>query len=132
MIEPVFVDRTGRRRRVMAVAGSAGTLVLALLVLALVAGFTGGGPLPLPGWADSGGEHLRNDDNAKPTPPPTPSRRPTRHVADAAPTPRGSHAATTRPAPAESARPSASAAPVRTSHRRIPTHTPTAPPGKKH
>jgi hypothetical protein len=46
--EPVFVDRTGRRRRLLAVTGAAGGLVLALAALMLVAGFTGIGEGNLP------------------------------------------------------------------------------------
>src|SRR4051794_8958471 len=45
---PVFVDRTGRRRRLFAVAGAAGGLLLALASLMLVAGFTGVGPGRVP------------------------------------------------------------------------------------
>jgi hypothetical protein len=42
--KPVFVDRTGRRRRLFAVAGAGGGLLLALAAVMLVAGFTGVGP----------------------------------------------------------------------------------------
>jgi hypothetical protein len=51
--EPVFVDRTGRRRRLIALAGSTGGLLLTVAVLALVAGFTGVGPASVPGWPES-------------------------------------------------------------------------------
>jgi len=46
--KPVFVDRTGRRRRLFAFAGAAGGLLLALAAMMLVAGFTGVGPGNLP------------------------------------------------------------------------------------
>jgi hypothetical protein len=41
IVEPVFLDRTGRRRRVIATAGAVGALLLTLMLLALLAGFTG-------------------------------------------------------------------------------------------
>jgi hypothetical protein len=46
--EPVFLDRTGRRRRVVATAGAVGALLLTLMLLALLAGFTevGRGSMP--------------------------------------------------------------------------------------
>src|SRR6266699_729721 len=46
--EPVFVDHTGRRRRLLVMAGTAGGAVLLLAALALLAGFTGVGPRYLP------------------------------------------------------------------------------------
>src|SRR5437773_3514239 len=46
---PVFVDRSGTRRRWFVGLGVAGAGVLALSVLLLVAGFLGGGPGRLPG-----------------------------------------------------------------------------------
>jgi len=46
--DPVFVDRTGRRRRLFAATGAAGGVLLAIASLALVAGFTGAGDASLP------------------------------------------------------------------------------------
>jgi hypothetical protein len=46
--EPVFPDRTGRRRRVVATAGAVGALLLTLMLLALLAGFTGAGRGSMP------------------------------------------------------------------------------------
>ncbi|BCJ50720.1 hypothetical protein Asp14428_21950 [Actinoplanes sp. NBRC 14428] len=130
MTDPVFVDRTGRRRRFVALAGSAGALVLVLAVLALVAGFTGAGPGPVPGWAEYRVERVRPAKapsvpvrpRTRPAPPTSPP------AATAAPT--RSRAAGIGNAPSPSASPSTGAAV--NSHRRVPTHTPTARPGKKH
>jgi hypothetical protein len=46
---PVFVDRSGTRRRWFVGFGIAGASLLAVSILALVAGFLGGGPGRLPG-----------------------------------------------------------------------------------
>jgi len=74
--DPVFVDRSGRRRRLIVIAGTAGTLVLLAAIVALLAGFTGAGPVAVPGWpgADAG----RPAPNARvtttrTTPPPAPA-----------------------------------------------------------
>jgi hypothetical protein len=47
--EPVFLDRTGRRRRIVVAVGAAATVLLALLLLALLAGLTGVRGA-VPGW----------------------------------------------------------------------------------
>ncbi|MFC6019780.1 hypothetical protein ACFP2T_26675 [Plantactinospora solaniradicis] len=77
-VRPVFVDRTGRRRRLTVLAGfavGAGLLVsLGLLTLGLLAG----GPVTVPGWPDIRGEQapeeagvgrLSVDDSPSATPP---------------------------------------------------------------
>jgi hypothetical protein len=46
---PVFVDRTGRRRRVLTIAGCAGGLLLTITTVGLLSGFTGIDPATLPG-----------------------------------------------------------------------------------
>src|SRR4051794_24965477 len=69
--EPVFVDRTGRRRRLIAVAGSTGGLLLTVALVALVMGLTGVGPVAVPEWPDSAAGQVRK---ARPTP--RPSREP--------------------------------------------------------
>ncbi|ROP29539.1 hypothetical protein [Couchioplanes caeruleus] len=128
IVEPVFVDRTGRRRRVVALAGSAGALVLVLAAVALIAGFTGTVPASLPGWAESRTERLRGD---APERSPAPSLSPRiRTAVPAAPTSEPGRTATTRPTPGASASTSAAAQELG-NRRRIPTHTPAAPPGKK-
>jgi hypothetical protein len=49
----VFVDRSGRRRRLLTVVGAAlGVALLASLGL-LIAGMVAGSPVPIPGWPDS-------------------------------------------------------------------------------
>jgi len=48
--DPVFVDRSGRRRRLILIAGAAGTVTLLAAIAALLAGFTGAGPVSVPGW----------------------------------------------------------------------------------
>jgi hypothetical protein len=50
----VFVDQSGRRRRLMVVVGTAvGSLLLATLGL-LIAGLSGASPVRVPGFPDSG------------------------------------------------------------------------------
>ena len=130
--DPIFVDRTGRRRRVVALAGSAGALVLLVAVLTLLAGFTGTGPATPPGWTDAGADRVRE---AKPvasrtTPAPAP-RTPTRTAA--APVATSDTTPSVAPsAGTTSASPSADPTPTARSQRRVPTHTPSARPSKKH
>lgn len=129
MIEPVFVDRTGRRRRVGALAGSAGALVLLLAALALVAGFTGTGPGSLPGWAGSGTEQL-HDEKARPVP--APSGRPSSHAAAPAPTrERARTSPTARPTTTAPASTSPAATRTPGNHRGNPGHTPPGRSGRK-
>ncbi|MEH0820881.1 MULTISPECIES: hypothetical protein [unclassified Micromonospora] len=49
---PVFVDRTGKRRRLMTVAGTAMGLGLLTSIGLIAAGIFGGSTVPLPGWTD--------------------------------------------------------------------------------
>ena len=51
---PVFVDPTGRRRRLITVAGAAVGIVLASALALLVAGMLGASPVPLPGLPQDG------------------------------------------------------------------------------
>jgi hypothetical protein len=94
--QPVFVDRTGRRRRLTVFAGvgiGAGLLVsLALLIVGL---FTGSS-MPLPTWPDPGGQRhgdgaadLQKSARPEPTPtaapvhrPPTATTSPKRNASD--------------------------------------------------
>jgi len=122
-MDPVFLDRTGRRRRLFVAAGTIGGLLLLIAAVALVAGFTGTGPGSVPGWP-GGTDELRvgRPDAAvsvrprKTQPPATTTPAVPRTTAPAVPV-------TTVPAPtsaAPSSTPTASVNP----HRRVPTHTP--------
>jgi hypothetical protein len=52
---PVFVDRSGRRRRLLTVVGAALAVALLASLALLLAGLVPGGAVPLPGWPDAGG-----------------------------------------------------------------------------
>ena len=49
---PVFLDRTGRRRRLMVTVGAVLAAGLLASVAVLLAGLFTGGPMPLPGWPE--------------------------------------------------------------------------------
>jgi flagellar basal body-associated protein FliL len=49
---PVFVDRSGRRRRVAIVVGSSLAVVIVVAIVMLVAGLSGVAPLGVPGFPD--------------------------------------------------------------------------------
>jgi hypothetical protein len=116
---PVFVDRTGRRRRLFVVIGMGSSVLLILAAGALLAGFIGIGPGHQPGWPGSG------QDRAAATPGMVGqggvSPSPTKHDSSASPG---------TPVPGTSATPG-SASPSPTGRRNEPTHTPTAHPSKK-
>jgi hypothetical protein len=106
---PVFVDHSGRRRRMAVLIGSSVAVVIVVALVMLVAGLSGVAPLGVPGFPDL----------AKPAPPaggstPAPDGQLSRGAG-----PNGSS-----DSPVVSADPSSS---VRTSQRRIPTQTPTHP-----
>lgn len=136
--DPVFVDRTGRRRRLIAIAGSTGGLVLTLMLLALVAGFTGVGPASVPGWPDAAAAV----DGSQPKPSRTaPSARPSPRPAEPAPvgrTPRsrpasGAAVPAATPTPSASsvtATPSVSVTPTPTNNGRKPSRSPKPHPTK--
>ncbi|MEV0719675.1 hypothetical protein [Asanoa sp. NPDC050611] len=94
MSTDVFVDRTGRRRRVLAwlAVTSAAVLVGALGLLA--AGLLTGSPLPLPGWTGGTPE----PESAVIGPAPPPAVRPTAKPASDSPAGRSSSSVTTGPA----------------------------------
>lgn len=114
--DPVFVDRTGRRRQLFAAAGFAGGTALLVATAGLLAGFTGVGTSHVPALPGVGQtpEVVLQPMPAGPSP--GRSRRPS-------PTP-----AATKPATGPSTSPSSSPSP--TSRRNVPTHTPSHP-GKK-
>jgi hypothetical protein len=49
---PVFLDRSGHRRRVIAVAGGAAAVVLVIALVLFAAGLSGVSPLRVPGFPD--------------------------------------------------------------------------------
>jgi hypothetical protein len=131
--EPVFLDRTGRRRRLVAAAGASAILLLTLMVLALLAGFTGVAPKTMPGWPAADG-HPRP---ARPAPEriePAPSAaslatatsRPSAPVTPPANTdqPSGNVPTTTGPATTLPSTPTASPTRPGNGHGRNPSHTP--------
>jgi len=112
----VFVDASGRRRRLFVAAGVAGGTVLILLTLALLAGFTGVGRANVPGWPGSVPHEAQGGTGAP----------------DAAPSPRSSGQAVpsaTPSGPSATALPSASPSPSK--RRGSPAHPSTHPTGKK-
>lgn len=99
--EPVFVDRSGRRRRLVVWAGTAGGALLALAAVVLLAGFTGAGTdaPTLPGGSPTPtvDSRLRTGTGATPgpgaaPPAPTPTVR-----ASTTPTPAATRAPVTSP-----------------------------------
>ena len=54
VVDPVFVDRSGRRRRLFTSLGAGLGVLLAAGSLLLVAGLMGSSPVPLPGLPQSG------------------------------------------------------------------------------
>ncbi|MGC5017263.1 hypothetical protein [Micromonospora sp. DT47] len=135
---PVFVDRTGKRRRLTVIAGSLmGVGLLTGLVL-ILAGLFGGSSVELPGWTDpkdrapieAGVDGL--DEVGHPTSP-TAGPRPNPATGTASPLPgpirsSGAPAVTTAP---PTARPStATTTPGQADERR--TGKPTRSPGKPH
>ncbi|MEV6850349.1 hypothetical protein [Actinoplanes sp. NPDC051411] len=131
IIDPVFVDRSGRRRRLVLIAAIAGTSVVLAVLAAMVAGFTAVGSEAVPGWPGADGHHA----GAKPQPAATSSAstsRPSRAPVTAA-TPARHVVTAGAPASAPTRRASASATPSPSS----PTgpkgrgHSPTARPSRK-
>ncbi|MGX7676561.1 hypothetical protein [Plantactinospora sp. DSM 117369] len=91
-VRPVFVDRTGRRRRVAVLAGLALGAGLLVSLGLLAVGLLTGGSVAVPGWPDAGGGHLRDEagtGRSETSAPATPTGGPAR----------------TAPAPAGTARP---------------------------
>jgi hypothetical protein len=111
----VFVDRTGRRRRLITITGSTGGIVLALVLLALVAGFTGVGPASVPGWPDAVADAGHGVRPKPSTSRAVPAARPRpRTVTPTLPRPTtgGAPARSTAPAPVASTSPAAGATPL--------------------
>lgn len=132
--EPVFVDRSGRRRRLIVAAGAGGTLALLIAAGALLAGFTGTSPGAVPGWPTSGPHH----GVAKPHPataasvttrpaPPVVAATSVRHTVAPPPSPSPSPS----PSQRSSYSASASAAPAVTTPVHGRGHSPSARPSKR-
>ena len=122
--EPVFVDRTGRRRRLFAAAGAGGGVLLALASLVLVAGFTGAGAGYLPALPEPAGSKVHSAGSTA-----SPSAT-TRSLAPAAPA--HESRSTTASVPPATATPPATVtpSPTHTNNRRVPTQTPSHKPSK--
>jgi hypothetical protein len=109
---PVFLDRSGRRRRLVLVAGAFFGVLLMASAGMLVAGMSGASPTGVPGFPDA----VRQVDEATPgpdAPPPTTTPDPGTS---------GQVPPSTLPTPGASA-PTDSIA-----NRRVPSHTPAHPP----
>jgi hypothetical protein len=107
---PVFVDRSGRRRRLVRLAGASLGAALAAVLALLLAAMSGASPVRVPGFPDPG----RNAGGVDATTPAPPRR----------PDPPDSPAITTVVPPPSTG---PAAAPTQTVKRRIPTHTPDHP-----
>jgi len=109
-VRPVFLDRSGRRRRLAAMVGAALGVALLATLAAFAVGLSSGARLSIPGLPDGG--------------PPAASTQPApAHFRTFPPTDRTSAPAT--------ATPSTEPTPAPTSRRRVPTHTPTHTPKPK-
>ncbi|WP_433360691.1 hypothetical protein ACQPZX_27165 [Actinoplanes sp. CA-142083] len=125
IVDPVFVDRSGRRRRLLVGAGLAGGVLLVTAVVALLAGFTGPGEAGLPGWPAATGRAAVPKSRA--AVPATTRARPAATVTRPAAPPPTSASPSTSATPSVSATPSASAS----AHPRNHAHSPGARPSKK-
>lgn len=111
---PVFVDRTGRRRRLTVIAGTAMGLGLLTSIVLILAGLFFDAPVPVPGWPDSRpAQPIEAGPDGRASLGPSPSASPSRvtHSTGSAPTPaRSVTPDATGPAPR-------TAQPARTGHR---------------
>jgi hypothetical protein len=96
-VESVFVDHTGRRRRLFTSLGAGFGVLLIIGCMLLVAGMLGSSPVPLPGLPDSGQGGLRRDAGVNVGPSPT---GPTPGASPDKATPTTPTTATTQPATA--------------------------------
>jgi hypothetical protein len=135
--DPVFVDRTGRRRRIFLLAGAAGGVVLVLATVALLAGFTGVGSRYLPALPGLPGSGAGQAQGVAPTPKPSGTAIPTRQIPRStapttSPRPAGAPQPAVVPPPGTTAGAGMTATPTGPSSRRNePTQTPTTHPSKR-
>ena len=121
--DPVFVDRTGRRRRIFVAAGAASGITLSFVSLALIAGLTGAAPGHLPLLPESAGGPASSR-SATPVPSAT--------VRATSPLPRPPSPAiglqvgsvSTAPTPASQSVDPTPSPTAKAAHRKVPTHTP--------
>lgn len=66
--KPVFVDRSGRRHRIVVASGAAAGVLVLLALIMLVAGLFGASPVPLPGLPDMGRPVPTQPANEQPAP----------------------------------------------------------------
>src|SRR5690242_17606587 len=74
---PVFVDHSGRRRRIVVALGAAAGVVLILAAVVLVLGLTGAGPSRIPGWPEGAPGRVSPTPATAAQNEPTASHRPT-------------------------------------------------------
>jgi hypothetical protein len=123
-VDPVFVDRTGRRRRIVGLAGAAAALVLFVTAVIMLAGFTGAGGARLPGLPGLGNAQI-------PGAAPAPGQSATAHPTSHTPRPQGPDGGgSVNPSTGAGGGASATPSPSVTTRRTVPTQTPSHP-GKK-
>jgi hypothetical protein len=108
---PIFLDRSGRRRKLVLMAGAFVGVVLVASLGLLAAGLTGASPTHVPGFPDA----VRQVEEASPAPSDSSS------LSSSSPSPAST------PDPSQQAPgtlPTPGASPVATSHGHDPTHTP--------
>jgi hypothetical protein len=93
---PVFVDRSGRRRRLFTLLGAGFGVLLLIGLIAVAASFFSGGPAQLPGWPGQGGAAQLKPSAVEPTAQPQTTTAAPGMTASLSPTPKK---ATTTAAP---------------------------------
>lgn len=123
--KPVFVDRTGKRRRLTVLAGVSIGVGLMVSLALIVAGLFAGSSAPLPGWPDGGGQHQQDDPVAEQPEASLPATTDPSTVTTAVPARTAPTTAATPGQPTGTDRPGQGE-----SHRNTPASKPTKSPGK--